>query len=155
MTEFEPEQIERAVVFESPISKWIVRAPLILAGAAAITLLVTARCLTPSDVGMGTHQQLGLPPCGFVVMFGAPCPSCGMTTSWAHMTRGNVVGSFGANPGGAMLAITAALMGPWLAICGLMGRWIPRPMNLWIPVAVLCLIFAVTLTNWIFVLISG
>ena len=32
---------------------------------------------------MGTHQQLGLPPCNFVTLTGYPCPACGMTTSFA------------------------------------------------------------------------
>ena len=154
VTEPEFESVEYPFMDESPISKWVVRLPLIAAGATIVGLLITARCLTPSDVGIGTHQQLGLPPCGFVAMFGVPCPSCGMTTSWSHMTRGNIFSSFGANPGGALLAISGAVFGPWLTLCGFRGRWVPRPMNLWVPIVLLGVIFAVTLVNWILVLTS-
>ena len=43
--------------------------------------------LQPAREGLGTHQQLGLPPCTFRVLFDRPCPSCGMSTSWAHLVR--------------------------------------------------------------------
>src|SRR5947209_2100708 len=55
------------------------RLALVTAGTVLIGLLATAACLTPSPRGMGTHQQLGLPPCTVVQWFGVRCPSCGMT----------------------------------------------------------------------------
>ncbi|MCA9610613.1 MAG: hypothetical protein KC619_33690, partial [Myxococcales bacterium] len=39
-----------------------------------LAVLVTAAMLTPSPEGHGTHTQLGLPPCGFLVYTGYPCP---------------------------------------------------------------------------------
>src|SRR5262249_58677244 len=42
---------------------------------------------------METHRQLGLPPCTFYLMTGLPCPSCGMTTSFAFLVRGDLVNS--------------------------------------------------------------
>ncbi|NBO19844.1 MAG: DUF2752 domain-containing protein, partial [Proteobacteria bacterium] len=52
--------------------------------------LSNVRWLTPDARGLGTHEQLGLPPCGFYLWYGLPCPSCGMTTSWPHfLTRQN------------------------------------------------------------------
>ena len=44
--------------------------------------------LEPDPRGFGTHQRLGLPPCTFQSMFNIPCPSCGMTTSFANVVRG-------------------------------------------------------------------
>ena len=44
-----------------------------------------------------THTQLGMPPCNFVTLTGKPCPSCGMTTSFALLVRGDVVSSLRAN----------------------------------------------------------
>ena len=61
--------------------------------------------LEPDPRGFGTHQSLGLPPCTFRALFGIPCPGCGMTTSFSHLVRGNVVQASRANIGGVLLAL--------------------------------------------------
>jgi hypothetical protein len=53
----------------------------------AVVILVIARILHPSPSGVGTHEQLGLPSCPFLHFTGIPCPSCGLTTSFAHAAR--------------------------------------------------------------------
>ncbi len=82
-----------------------VRALSLVSGILVAGLLVTARGLEPSRTGRGTHQQLGLPPCTSIVLFGAPCPACGMTTSWALFTRCQIAVAAESNLGGLMLAI--------------------------------------------------
>lgn len=72
-----------------------------------LSLLITARCLTPAEIGYGTHQQLGLPACTSVALFNATCPACGMTTSWAWATRGQLAQAVHANAGGSLLALIA------------------------------------------------
>ena len=89
-----------------PLS-WALRWVTLLAGCGVLGILVTARCLVPDASGMGTHQQLGLPPCTSVVLFNAPCPACGMTTSWSLFTRGQFFAAVTTNAGGALLAIIA------------------------------------------------
>jgi hypothetical protein len=64
-----------------------------------IAVLAVARWLTPHPSGMGTHMQLGLPPCGFLYLTKLPCPTCGLTTSFAYMAR---------------LQFTSALHAHWL-----------------------------------------
>ena len=59
-----------------------------------------AYALEPDPRGFGTHQSLGLPPCTFRALFGIPCPSCGMTTSFSHFMHGNLWQAFRANAGG-------------------------------------------------------
>ncbi|MBL8047701.1 MAG: DUF2752 domain-containing protein [Chthonomonas sp.] len=59
--------------------------------------------LTPSSVGHGTHQQLGLPPCAAVLMFGRPCPGCGLTTSWTATLHGKLTQAFSAHALGPVL----------------------------------------------------
>src|SRR5690606_37804325 len=71
--------------------------------AVPVAVLVTAASLTPSPEGTGTHTQLGLPSCGFLMFTGFPCPGCGMTTAFAHMMRLEVVQAWSANPFGIVL----------------------------------------------------
>jgi hypothetical protein len=62
---------------------------------------------------MATHQQLGLPPCTFYLLTGLPCPSCGMTTSFALLVRGDVGNSLRANAVGTLLALFCLALIPW------------------------------------------
>lgn len=71
--------------------------------AAAAALLVLARVLQPDSRGLGTHLGLGLPPCGFLLWLGLPCPACGLTTSFAHLARFELLAALRAHPGGLPL----------------------------------------------------
>lgn len=141
---------------------WFLRLTLIAVGTVIVSLLVTAATLTPNPLGQGTHQQLGLPPCTFkqlpmfknTVFERAGCPSCGMTTSWAHMVRGHVFQSFAANAGGALLAWAAAVTGPWTLMSGLLGHWFLGVPNEKIALAVVATIVLVTLIDWSLRLLS-
>jgi hypothetical protein len=77
---------------------------------------------------MATHRQLGLPPCTFYSLTGLPCPSCGLTTSFALFVRGDLANSWRANAVGTLLAIFLVLGIPW----GIAGAVRGRP--LWIDV---------------------
>lgn len=78
--------------------------------AVCCIVLGIAAWLEPSATGMGTHQQLRLPPCGWIVMADLPCPTCGMTTAFAHAANGNLWQSFRAQPLGCILAIFTAML---------------------------------------------
>jgi hypothetical protein len=85
-----------------------------LLGAALLvgcgSVLGVAAWLRPDARGFGTHEQLGAGRCGMLVMTGYPCPSCGMTTSFAHTVRGQWLRAMWAQPGGFVLAlVTIAL----------------------------------------------
>jgi hypothetical protein len=123
--------------------------------AVLLGLLGVARGLTPEPSGHGTHRQLGLPPCTFLVLFGRPCPSCGMTTAWACLVRGEVIASFRANAGGAVLAALAAAAAVWLPASAACGRWLG-----WTPetttIAVVAVAIAVlTAGQWAWRLVAG
>ena len=87
-----------------------------------LSVLVTAAMLTPDPAGHGTHTQLGLPPCGFLVFTGYPCPGCGLTTAFAHMIRFQVIGAWHANPFGIALFLGTAAFVPFAA-AGLLRGW--------------------------------
>lgn len=70
---------------------------------AWVVLTTVAAILRPSPSGHGTHTQLGMPPCGSVVLFHRPCPGCGLTTSVASTLHGNLVFAFKSNMFGPIL----------------------------------------------------
>ncbi|MFO0857299.1 MAG: DUF2752 domain-containing protein [Phycisphaerales bacterium] len=72
--------------------------------ACCLTVLILAARLNPNPDGMGTHRQLGLPPCGWVVMFGRPCMTCGMTTAFSHAAHLQPWAAIKTQPLGALLA---------------------------------------------------
>ena len=76
----------------------------------AVAVLALAAWLTPAPSGLGTHRQLGeLPACGWIAVADLPCPTCGMTTAFAHAANGNLIASFLAQPLGCLLAICVAM----------------------------------------------
>ena len=93
------------------------------------TPLAVASMLTPAAAGLGTHQALGLPACGWASMSGVPCPSCGMTTAFAWAARGDLLSSLIAQPMGMLLAVgssMAVVAGVWAAVT---GAQIQRPLG--------------------------
>ncbi|HET6884185.1 MAG TPA: DUF2752 domain-containing protein [Pirellulales bacterium] len=112
--------------------------------------LCVAGWLRPDPNGFGTHQQLGLPPCTSVWLFGVRCPSCGMTTSWSHAVRGQWIKAVRANAGGALLAATAMVATPWLLVSAVRGRWLwGRPGDRALAI-VACVLIAATLLDWMY-----
>ena len=87
----------------------------LLTAAACLAVLVLAGVLRADPSGHGTHEQLGLPPCGWAVATDTPCATCGMTTSYSALVAGDPVASFQAQPMGTLLALaTAAVF--WIAL---------------------------------------
>lgn len=82
-----------------------------IAFGSALVLLAAA-WLEPDSRGYGTHTQLGLPPCGFLLLTGAPCPGCGLTTAFAHGIRGDWMAAVGANPLGLALFVAVCASVP-------------------------------------------
>ena len=112
-------------------------------------LMGIAWWLQPDARGYGTHHQLGLPDCSFIVLWGIPCPMCGMTTSWSNLMHGDWANAFRANPGGALLGLTSMLAIPicfWRAWVGVatQNNWLSRFTLLWF-----CLMIFVIALFWI------
>lgn len=123
---------------------------LVLSGAIGLAVLLgIARWLEPAERGFGTHQGLGLPQCSIIEWFGVRCPSCGMTTAWAHWVRGSFRRAFAANAGGSLLAMIAVFAVPWLSISGMIGRWWFVTPKDWAVIVVVGIFFTVTLTDWL------
>lgn len=74
--------------------------------AIAIAVLLVPAFLDPGDRLLGLHTRLLLPPCLFHLLTGAPCPLCGMTTSFSLLLHGRLLRSFLANPAGPFIYVT-------------------------------------------------
>ena len=77
---------------------------------ACVAVSGVARHLDPDGRGMGTHQQLGMPPCSFVLATGLPCPTCGMTTSFSLLMHGHPWSAMKAQPTGLILCLATIAM---------------------------------------------
>ena len=107
---------------------------------ACLTVLSIAAWLTPSPSGVGTHTELfPLQPCTWIEYADMPCPTCGMTTAFAHAADGHLIRSLITQPMGGLLAIATALafwVGLYIAVTGspighvLVRMW--RPSVVWI-----------------------
>jgi hypothetical protein len=80
-----------------------------IVAASCAAVLGLAAWLTPSPTGLGTHEQLHLPLCGWIAFADMPCPTCGMTTAFAHAAHGNLADSFLTQPMGCLLALGTAI----------------------------------------------
>ena len=83
------------------------------------SVLAVAAWLTPSSTGMGTHTQLGLPPCSWITTMNIPCPTCGYTTAFSNAAHGRFLAAFDAQPFGALLAFATAIfmVGSLIVVC--------------------------------------
>jgi len=95
--------------FGFPRGNLVSRVVWFVLAALPATVIATAAALTPNPLGHGTHMQLGLPPCGFLVATGYPCPGCGLTTAFANMADGHIVDAARANAFGVLLFLVSAV----------------------------------------------
>jgi hypothetical protein len=133
---------------------WLLRFAAVGLCIVPLTLLVVAGTLTPDTQGLGTHQQLGLPPCSMRVMFGMRCPGCGMTTSWSYFTRGQWMDSVRSNLGGFFLAILTVSAAPIL----LRAAWTsvpPKPQTQNVLVFSLVAVAGIAVADWVWRLLTA
>lgn len=123
--------------------------------AACLAVLLVAAWLTPAPAGHGSHTQIGLPPCGWAVYSGRPCPTCGMTTAFALAAEGRWARATTTQPLGALLALTTAVVfwfGAYVAatgsLLGRMGATMVGPRVLWTLAGLLLAAWAYKMLTW-------
>jgi hypothetical protein len=107
------------------LGRWV-RLTLVLIALGLVLVFAVALWLNPYQDGqvwlVETHRQLGLPECNFKRITGLPCPSCGMTSSFALLMHGDLVNSLRANAAGTLLALMCLAYIPWALLCAVLGR---------------------------------
>lgn len=102
---------------------------LAVALAALAGLVLLGLALEPAPEGHGTHEALGLPPCGAMALFGVPCPGCGVTTAMVHAARGELATALAVQPLGLLLALAIALGAPAAVVAHTRGRDLGRALR--------------------------
>jgi uncharacterized protein DUF2752 len=120
----------------------------VAAGAAAV--LTVARLLTPDGRGLGTHEQLMLPPCLTTKLFHIPCPLCGMTTAFAHMAQGEFLLALRVQPVGALTFLLCIVVFFTALFCALTGRRPRLPSTPRARTIALRLGLAIVLGGWLY-----
>jgi hypothetical protein len=153
----DPEELAR----EAARTKRFVRVVLLTVAVALGGVFTAAFRIHPyDDQGrprtMSTHTQLGMPPCNFVQLTGKPCPSCGMTTSFALLVRGEVVSSLRANWVGTVICVLWATALIWSVAGALAGRtlFVPRGRGEAIFTLVVGLVVVLMLSRWVTLLLA-
>ena len=127
---------------------WLMRISCFGLAVILATLWLIAVRLQPSEQGLGTHQQLGLPPCSMRILWGIRCPACGMTTSWAHMADGQWVAACQANLAGVFLGLLAMVGGPMAAWSAISGRAVSNQ-TLWMLAGGMIMALVLALVEWL------
>jgi hypothetical protein len=146
-------EVPRAV----PVPGRWVRGTLLGLALGIVAVFGTAAWLNPYEADgrprrMETHLQIGLPPCSFRLMTGVPCPSCGVTTSFALLVRGDIANSLRANAVGTALALFCAALVPWALACAVCRRYfLIRSLERALTAVVVVFVVLLVL-RWLFVL---
>jgi hypothetical protein len=128
----------------------------VVVAACCLGVLLLAAWLNPNPQGHGTHTQLGMPACGWAAAFNHPCPTCGMTTSFAYAAHLRFWESFKTQPFAFLLAVGTAA-GFWVALHvaitgSQLGRTCARmvtPRSLWVLTGLAFAAWAYKWVTWV------
>lgn len=109
-------------VSKSPTTPLLDRLMAVIILACAVGFVLFLANVQPDSRGYGTHEQFGMEPCGWVVQYGKPCPTCGVTTAGAHLVRMQLWQAVNAQPFGTGLGLFGMWLGTVAAWCLLRGR---------------------------------
>ena len=131
-----------------PILSRAHRVLLAIAAMILVTLIALAAFVEPDPEGFGTHTRLGFTECFVVRQWGVRCPSCGMTTAWARLLNGDILGAVAANAGGVVLCVLAVVAMPWLLATAATGRWWYLRPNIGLVFPLFAVVALVVLFDW-------
>jgi hypothetical protein len=129
---------------------WLARLSWMWLLVGCVLLLAAGVYLRPDPRGHGTHEQLGFAPCGFYLMTGHACPTCGATTAFVWMVHGHPWMALKTQPFGALTAVaTVALLG--MSIVGIVTAGVPAiRLSRRSSIALALLFIALFLGSWLY-----
>lgn len=83
---------------------WLDRTLALALVTAGVAVVAALWLVVPDPRGFGTHEQLGMRPCGWPARYGMPCPTCGVTTAASHLVHLRPWQALATQPFGAVLA---------------------------------------------------
>jgi Protein of unknown function (DUF2752) len=121
----------------------------VLVIAAAIVGLLWP--LHPDPRGIGTHEQLGMEPCGWAQgPDGIPCPTCGVTTAACQLVHLHPIDAVVTQPFGAALALAGLALAGTAAFC-LARQKSFLDLIAWLPYGTIAVGFTVLLlASWLY-----
>ncbi len=126
----------------------------LLVALCAVVIVATAAWLSPSDEGVGTHRQLGLPQCGWILAGDVPCPTCGMTTAFSYTVRGNLISGIKTQPFGMLVAIVVVLTGLLGFTIALTGRPVEAFWYRWMTTKTILIVSAMAAFAWVYKILA-
>ncbi len=126
----------------------VVAAAILLITAVIVGLLLT---LQPDPRGIGTHEQLGMEPCGWAQgPNGIPCPTCGVTTAACQLVHLHPIDAVVTQPFGASVALAGLVLAGAAAFC--LGRQKSfLDLIAWLPYGTIAVGFTVLLlVSWLY-----
>ncbi len=86
-------------------------------------VVIASWYIVPSEQGYGSHTQLRIPKCSWIVEKDCPCPTCGMTTAYSLAAHGRVIKSFITQPAGCIFALCHFALTGLLSYISITGRY--------------------------------
>ncbi|MBN2489271.1 MAG: DUF2752 domain-containing protein [Planctomycetes bacterium] len=116
----------------------------------ALTLywLSLSFAFTPVHGNRAVIGPVVLPPCGFKVSTGLPCPTCYMTRSFTLVARGRILAALALQPMGAILWLVLALSVPVLLVALALPRPLGPLVERWPWKSILLVFFLLILASW-------
>ncbi len=127
---------------------------LVLVFLVSLGFISVGLWLNPDPSGVGTHTQLGLPPCGHLLATGRPCITCGCTTAFALAAHGRILQALWTQPFGTFFFFLC-LAGAVFSLHALWtGRSLVLRIALWPWARLILATLALLVLSWIFKLLT-
>jgi hypothetical protein len=127
---------------------WPEKIVILVVLSVIVFLLLLSHSFVPILENRTVSGPFYIPPCGFRISTGVPCPTCYMTRSFALMARGRILEAVWLQPMGALLWAIAAVSVPVLLVALFCPRPVTPVLERWPFRRIILALFLLTLAAW-------